>query len=112
MNATFARLASLPLFQVCLAGTPEASGAASLDPAAYNGFDVSAATIPLSAIERGGPPKGGIPAIDRPKFVTAAESPLHADDRVLALKHNGIARAYPVRILNWHGVVNDRVGSD
>ena len=31
-------------------------------------------------------------------------------DRVLGLVRNGDARAYPVRILNWHEVVNDRFG--
>ena len=95
-----------------LLATPVATGAATPDPAAYNGFDVSAATVPLAAIQRGGPPKDGIPAIDQPKFVTAAQAQLQSDDRVLGLQRNGIARAYPVRILNWHEVVNDRVGPE
>jgi len=97
---------------IVLIAAPLAPRAATPDSAAYNGFDVSAATVPLSAIERGGPPKDGIPAIDQPKFLTAAQASLQPDDRVLALKRNGIARAYPVRILNWHEVVNDRVGRE
>jgi len=112
MTAAFARLSSLPLFLLSLTATPVANGATIPDPAAYNGFDVSAATIPASAIERGGPPKDGIPAIDQPKFVTASKASLQAGDRVLAVKRNGISRAYPVRILNWHEVVNDRFGPD
>lgn len=91
---------------------PVVTRAAAPDPAAYNGFDVGAATVPLAAIERGGPPKDGIPAIDNPKFIPAAQASLQPDDRVLALKRNGIARAYPVRILNWHEVVNDRIGAE
>lgn len=75
-----------------------------------NGFDLTGALIPLDAIEQGGPPRDGIPAIDRPRFVPAARAKLAPDDRVLALALNGVARAYPVRILNWHEVVNDRVG--
>lgn len=84
--------------------------AAPPDPAAYNGFDVSDALIAVDRIERGGPPKDGIPAIDRPRFVAAAAAGLRADDRVLGLVHNGVTKAYPVRILNWHEVVNDRYG--
>jgi hypothetical protein len=34
--------------------------------ASLNGFDLGGALIPESAIERGGPPKDGIPAIDHP----------------------------------------------
>jgi hypothetical protein len=76
-----------------------------------NGFDLAHASVPASAIERGGPPKDGIPAIDRPRFVGAAAAGLTDDARVLGIALEGIARAYPVRILNWHEVVNDRFGS-
>lgn len=82
------------------------------DPAQFNGFDLRGALVPLDAIERGGPPRDGIPAIDRPKFVTAARSGLQPGDRVLGISHKGVARAYPVRILNWHEVVNDRLAGD
>jgi hypothetical protein len=95
-----------------MAGPTIAGPATAAEFSAYNGFDVSAATVPLSAIERGGPPKDGIPAIDKPSFVPASKASLRPDDRVLALERNGIARAYPVQILNWHEVVNDRIGSE
>lgn len=97
------------------------AGAASLalgqpvsrpNPAEYNGFDLQAALVPLEAIERGGPPRDGIPAIDQPRFVAAVRSGLKAGDRVLGLIRNGVTRAYPVRILNWHEVVNDRLAGD
>ncbi len=74
-----------------------------------NGFDLAGATIPIDAIERGGPPKDGIPAIDRPRFVDAQRARLNDDDRVLGVAVGGLARAYPVRIMNWHEVVNDRL---
>ncbi len=76
--------------------------------AATNGFDIANSSLPANAIQRGGPPKDGIPAIDDPKFVPATTSGLGAGDRVLGLVINGVARAYPIRILNWHEVVNDR----
>lgn len=53
-----------------------AAPGANPERADFNGFDVSDAAVPLRAIQRGGPPKDGIPAIDRPKFVTGAQSSL------------------------------------
>lgn len=73
-----------------------------------NGFDISNITIPISEVHQGGPPKDGIPAIDNPKFVDANQANYLAnDDEVLAIYYNGIAKAYPIRILNYHEVVND-----
>ena len=86
--------------------------AAAPDPADFNGFDVANASVPTQAILRGGPPKDGIPAIDQPKFQRAGEARLADADRVLGVARGGVARAYPVRILNWHEVVNDRFGDD
>ena len=31
------------------------------------------------------------------------------EDRVLGFVRNDQARAYPIKILNWHEIVNDRV---
>lgn len=77
-----------------------------------NGFDLRGALVPLAAIEQGGPPRDGIPSIDRPRFVDADKSGLKGADRVLGIVRSGIPRAYPVRILNWHEVVNDRLGAE
>lgn len=74
----------------------------------YNGFDVTNSTIDPAAIESGGPPRDGIPAIDEPEFEAAALSVLADDAAVLGISLNGIARAYPVAILNYHEIVNDR----
>jgi len=80
-------------------------------PGPYNGFDVSEASIPAAEIHLGGPPKDGIPAIDRPRFL-AAEQAGYLDDQapVLGLALDGDAKAYPVAIMNWHEIVNDRIG--
>ena len=77
-----------------------------------NGFDVTGALVPPRAIERGGPPRDGIPSIDQPRFVAAGQADLRDTDRVLGMARNGIVRAYPVRILNWHEIVNDRLGGE
>ena len=89
-----------------------AYGAAFAEPL-RNGFDLAGALVPAEEILQGGPPKDGIPAIDRPTFVGARDATnLRPDDMVLAIVRNGIAKAYPIRILNWHEVVNDRFGAD
>ena len=76
-----------------------------------NGFELADLRIPADEIKQGGPPRDGIPAIDRPQFVEAGEADfLKDDDRVLGVTVEGIAKAYPIRILNYHEVVNDRFG--
>ncbi len=75
-----------------------------------NGFDLQGGLIPVDEIHHGGPERDGIPALSQPEFVTAAEADwLAADARVLALDQNGVAKAYPVSILNWHEIVNDQI---
>ena len=73
-----------------------------------NGFDLRDSLVPSEQIFPGGPPRDGIPAIDRPRFVKAEKSEISPNDRVLGLVMNGIAKAYPIAILNWHEIVNDR----
>ena len=60
----------------------------------------------------GGPPPDGIPPIDDPRFVPVADnlSLLPAQEPVVALEINGDARAYPIRAMVWHEIVNDVVG--
>ncbi len=78
-----------------------------------NGFDLTDALVPASKILSGGPPRDGIPAIDKPRFVTArAASFLKEEDRVLGIRHNGVSKAYPITILSWHEIVNDLVAGD
>ncbi len=79
--------------------------------ATKNGFDVSDALIPEREILSGGPPRDGIPAIYHPVFESVEEASwLRDKDRVLAVVINSEARAYPIRILDWHEIVNDKIG--
>lgn len=67
--------------------------------------------IPLDKIRGGGPPKDGIPSIDNPVFAEVSDSNLMSDsDIVIGLEVNGEAKAYPLFILVWHEIVNDKVG--
>ena len=77
-----------------------------------NGFDLKESLVPRDQILHGGPAKDGIPAIDAPKFLPPSGAPLAPGDRVLGLARNGAVKAYPVRILNWHEIVNDRLGDE
>ncbi len=67
--------------------------------------------IPLDKIRSGGPPKDGIPSIDNPVFAEISNSQFMSDsDTVIGLEINGEAKAYPIFILVWHEIINDRVG--
>jgi len=74
--------------------------------------DFSRRTVALQEILSGGPPKDGIPAIDRPRFesVETAATWLGAREPVIALEIDGRAKAYPLSVLIWHEIVNDHVG--
>jgi hypothetical protein len=74
------------------------------------GFDTTRHSVPLSQILSGGPPKDGIPAIMAPRLVAASAATfLRGGDAVIGVTEAGVAKAYPVRILNWHEVVNDQI---
>ncbi len=75
------------------------------------GFDLTNPIIPLNEVKSGGPPKDGIPAITNPKFLSAEEARfLKATDRVVGVVSGKESRAYPVKILDQHEIVNDRLG--
>ncbi len=96
-----------------LKGTAIAAFALLLVPTrAALGFDTGRSSIPLDEIVSGGPPKDGIPAILAPKFLKAGEATnVGLEDQVVGIVVGRVARAYPLRILNWHEAVNDRIGS-
>lgn len=74
----------------------------------FNGFNVSNATIPTSEILSGGPGRDGIPSIDKPKFLRpGAANFMLPDDLVVSVTIGDRTRAYPLRILVWHEIVND-----
>ncbi len=77
------------------------------------GFEVGNAIIPRNKILSGGAAKDAIPSIDLPKFVDPGENSFMGDkELVISVTSGGETRAYPLRILNWHEVVNDHIGED
>ncbi len=88
-----------------------ATTSAPFDTAGWK-TDFSRHSVPLTQIVSGGPPKDGIPAIDRPRFVSAAAADtwLKPQEPVILVAHGGDTRAYPLEILIWHEIVNDTLG--
>jgi hypothetical protein len=75
-----------------------------------SGFNLKDTIVPRDEIMSGGIPKDGIPAILEPKFITAGAAHfLNPDDHVIGIKMGDQAKAYPIKILNWHEVVNDSI---
>ncbi|RBI75844.1 hypothetical protein DQW77_04925 [Roseovarius sp. TE539] len=65
-----------------------------------------------SEIMSGGPPKDGIPAISDPEFLKVSdETRIGGNEPVMTLEIDGaVPRAYPIRYLTFHEIVNDTVG--
>ncbi|MGX9354148.1 DUF3179 domain-containing protein [Roseobacteraceae bacterium S113] len=62
-------------------------------------------------IMSGGPPKDGIPAIDDPSFQkVSAKTGIGDREPVITVEIGDDKRAYPIRYLTWHEIVNDTVG--
>lgn len=73
--------------------------------------DFTKHTVKYDEIMSGGPPKDGIPSIDDPKFEEISEIDNIADtEPVVGVVINGKAKAYPLRVLTWHEIVNDKLG--
>ncbi len=74
-------------------------------------FDTTGLSIPAKHLLPGGPPKDGIPALTDPRSTAASEIDyLQDEDRVVAVAVNDKHKAYPLKILNWHEIINDTVG--
>ncbi len=89
---------------------------AAADPAQWKSewpqTDFTRSSIDFADVISGGPPKDGIPAIWEPSHIAAAdEARLDPREPVMTYEHPGQpARAYPIRYLMWHEIVNDVVG--
>jgi len=70
--------------------------------------DFTKTAVDLDEIFSGGPPKDGIPSIDNPTFQLVGDVDWIADtEPVIRLEVSGKVRAYPLKILIWHEIVND-----
>ncbi len=100
-----------PLFSFRGAEGDSASPGDRGKAAALGLFNTSHLTVPVGEIHSGGPGKDGIPSLSHPETVGVAEMALLApEDRVVGVEFDGQSRAYPIRLLNWHELINDQVG--
>jgi hypothetical protein len=84
------------------------------------GYDLSNITVPAGLLVASGMPKDGMPALTDPPVITPAEADAYNEehrgkylvpsDRVIGVVRGDEARAYPIRVLNWHEIVNDTLG--
>ncbi|MEZ5780028.1 MAG: DUF3179 domain-containing protein [Paracoccaceae bacterium] len=73
--------------------------------------DFAKSAVDLNEILSGGPPKDGIPALDAPRMIAVSSENRLADaEPVMVLELEGARpRAWPIRYLTWHEIVNDEV---
>jgi hypothetical protein len=48
-------------------------------------------------------------AADGVQFIPAMQSKLDPNEKVIAVNIGGVARAYPIRIISYHHIINDVV---
>jgi len=98
----------LAVFLVNIEAPAFAAGEAWRDEWPTTDFETT--SVDLADIFSGGPPKEGIPSIDDPSFVPVGEADLPDREPVIGFAVGDDIRAYPLRILMWHEIVNDVVG--
>ncbi|UZD92379.1 DUF3179 domain-containing protein [Cognatishimia activa] len=101
---------------VAAAGLTLVMSAASADPNFWKNewpeTDFTNTSVEWIEVMSDGPPKDGIPALSDPTFLNVAdESRIDPLEPVITVELEGeIPRAYPIRYLTWHEIVNDVVG--
>jgi len=106
-----------------LAGVVRSGGARAVGDGRHvetYGFDLTPCLVPIMSIVPGGMPKDGVRALRHPPLMTPQQVDsitrrthrkyLVPRDRVVGVALEGASRAYPIRVLNWHEVVNDTLG--
>ena len=73
--------------------------------------DSNSMRIRFEEITWGGALYDGIPSLDNPELISARDAHYLLDtDLVFGIEINGDARAYPLRIMGWHEMLNDVIG--
>jgi hypothetical protein len=112
MNPAATIAAATVLAAVALLSPAGATADPSLWEREWPRTDFTRANVAFDEIISGGPPKDGIPAIWEPSLIALSDEHRIADSEpVMALEVEGERpRAYPIRYLMWHEIVNDEVG--
>ena len=71
----------------------------------------SAWDIPSSEVVSGGVGRDGIPSVDNPQFLPASQiTYMQEEDLIVGFLSDGEIKGYTHPVLDWHEIVNDRVG--
>ncbi len=98
-------------FAACTPGGGAGAAIASPSPLHHQIGPQPSPLVDPGDIVPGGPPPDGIPPIDDPRFLPADQVRFLAPvEPVISVEIHGQAKAYPLRILVWHEIVNDTVG--
>ena len=106
------RVSAIPvLWAITMCMNLQLAHAQMWDPGSWPDTDFDLRSIELKEIQSGGPPKDGIPSIDHPNFDTVEIAGQWVDplEPVIAVNLDGDARAYPLKILIYHEIVNDEI---
>ena len=70
-------------------------------------------SIEYSELLSGGPPRDGIPPIDKPKFESISDAKKWISDKepVIFVKIDNKVKIYPIQVLMWHEIVNDTLSN-
>lgn len=95
----------------CLLAVSTADAQSTRFESSWPNTDFSKLSIELDEVISGGPPRDGIPAIHDPSFLKSnKETRLNTREPVMTyVTAKSAARAYPIRYLMWHEIVNDIV---
>lgn len=83
------------------------------------GFDLSQTTVPINQIVAAGLRTDDLPALVKPATAPVANTPPNEPlagtrkvENVIGVVVNGVARAYPLWLLEWHEIANDELGGE
>lgn len=103
---------ALPLLLLGATATADSPGTWPVEwNSAWPRTDFSQTRVEYGEILSGGPPRDGIRALVDPQFTPVrAVADLPPTEPVIVVVQDDEARAYPLRVLMWHEIVNDVIG--
>lgn len=101
------------LLQGLLAVLLLASPGRAEDPPVVGSFALTNLQVPAASVVAGGPKRDAIRSVDQPSFASVQDASwAGALTEVLGVVRERDARAYPLRMLEYHQIVNDVIGGD
>jgi hypothetical protein len=106
-------IAMMAIGLALFAGAAQAQPVNHPDPRVYQlwpQIDFSTALVPLGEIIAGGVPVDGIPPVYNPRYERLNQAGLTDQEPVITVEIGGEVRAYPLRYMTAHEIVNDTLG--